>query len=110
MVTSATIDTGPSLPRSTLRALVEISRTGLTSILLHPLRSAVTVVCLVAVLLPYLAGLGISRGIQDEVEAAARYGPDLYVTAEQFGRPAPLPLSAAEDVRKIPGVETAVPR
>jgi ABC-type lipoprotein release transport system permease subunit len=93
-----------------MRTYLEIARTGLTSLLLHPQRALVTVACLVAVLLPYLVGLGLSRGIQDEAEAAVRFGADLYVTGEQFGRPVPVPLAAAAEVRKIPGVTAVVPR
>jgi ABC-type lipoprotein release transport system permease subunit len=93
-----------------MRYFLEIAHTGLTSLLLHPLRSVVTAACLVAVLLPYLAGLGISRGVQDEAEAAVRFGADLYVGAEQFGRPVPVPLAAAAEIRKIPGVAAVVPR
>jgi hypothetical protein len=48
----------------------------------------VTTACLVAVLLPYLVGLDLSRGVQDDAEAAVRFGADLYVSGEQFGRPA----------------------
>src|SRR5262245_59522506 len=89
---------------------LQIAGTGLTALLLHPLRSAVTTAALVLVLVPYLAGLGISRGVQDEAEAAVRFGADLYLTGEQFGRPVPVPLAVAAEVRKLPGVAAAVPR
>lgn len=77
---------------------------------LNPLRSAVSVVALTAVLVPYLAGVGLARGVEAEAAAAAAAGPDLYVRGSQFGRAAPLPLSAAADVAGIPGVERVVPR
>jgi ABC-type lipoprotein release transport system permease subunit len=93
-----------------MRYFLEIARTGLTSLLLHPLRSLVTIACLVTVLLPYLVGLGLSQGVQDQAEAAVRFGADLYVSGEQFGRPVPLPLAAVAEVRKVPGVVAVVPR
>jgi ABC-type lipoprotein release transport system permease subunit len=93
-----------------MRTYLEIAWTGLTSLLLHPQRSLVTTACVVAVLLPYLAGLGVSRGVQDDAEAAIRFGADLYVSGEQFGRPAPVPIAAAQQLRKIPGVVSVVPR
>src|SRR5437764_8495035 len=93
-----------------MRSYLEIARTGLTALLLHPQRGLVTIACLVAVLVPYLVGLGLSRGIQDEAEAAVRFGADLYVTGEQFGRPVPVPLAAAAEIRKVPGVTAVVPR
>lgn len=93
-----------------MRPLLEIAGTGLTAVLLYPLRSLVTTAALVAVLLPYLIGLGLSRGIQDEAEESIRFGADLYVSGEQFGRPVPVPAAAADEIRKLPGVVAVVPR
>ena len=80
-----------------------VAGTGLSAVLLHPLRSLVTVACLVAVLLPYLVGLGISRGVQKDAEDAVRFGADLYVTGSQFGRDVPVSVSAADTIRQIDG-------
>jgi ABC-type lipoprotein release transport system permease subunit len=93
-----------------MAVLVEIARTGFTALHLHPLRSFVTVSALVVVLLPYLACLGLSQGIQEEAETSVRLGADLYVTAQQFGRNVPIPLAAIDDIRRIPGVSEVVPR
>jgi ABC-type lipoprotein release transport system permease subunit len=93
-----------------MRHLLEIAQTGLASVLLHRLRSLVCVAALVAVLLPYLAGLAIAKGIEAEAEASAVFGADLYVSGSQFGRPAPIPLEAVERVRRIEGVTAVVPR
>jgi ABC-type lipoprotein release transport system permease subunit len=93
-----------------MRTYLEIARTGLTALLLHPQRGLVTTACLVAVLLPYLVGLGLSRGVQDDAEAAVRFGADLYVSGERFGMPVPVPRAAAAEVRKLPGVTAVVPR
>jgi ABC-type lipoprotein release transport system permease subunit len=81
-----------------------IVRSGLAAVLLHPLRSGAITACVVALLLPFIAGLAISEGLGDEAAAAARAGPDLVVTAVRFGRPAPIPEEAAETLRAIPGV------
>jgi ABC-type lipoprotein release transport system permease subunit len=93
-----------------MRYLLDISGTGLAAVRLHPLRSAVSFVAVVTVLLPYLAGLGLSQGLQAEAEASAQFGADLYVTGSRFGRPVPLPLSALPQVRRIQGVSEVVPR
>jgi ABC-type lipoprotein release transport system permease subunit len=93
-----------------MRHLLDIAHTGLTSVLLHPLRSLVSVVALVVVLLPYLVGLGLSKGLQAEAEASVGFGADLYVTGSRFGRPAPLPLSVVPAVRALDGVTEVVPR
>src|SRR5262249_1683920 len=81
-----------------------VARTGLTAVQLYPLRSGVTVACLVAILVPYLAGLGLSRGLRDDAESAVRLGADLYLTGEQFGRPMPVPLGVVPAVREVAGV------
>ena len=113
-----------------MRHLLEIAQTGLASVLLHRLRSLVCVAALVAVLLPYLVGLAISKGVEAEAEASVHFGADLYVSGRQFGRPVPLPLQgtverlmpaepadASEDrgslpplIRDIDGVTAVVPR
>jgi ABC-type lipoprotein release transport system permease subunit len=93
-----------------MRRLLDVTRTGLAAVLLHPLRSLVCVVTVVAVLLPYLVGLAISKGLEAEAEASARFGADLYVTGSEFGRPVPIPLEAVPQVQQIDGVTAVVPR
>ncbi|HVC95623.1 MAG TPA: FtsX-like permease family protein [Pirellulales bacterium] len=89
---------------------LEIARTGLTSMLLHPWRSVATTACVVAVLTPYLVGLGISVGLARQADDSLRFGADLYVTGRQFGRGVPLPLDAVEKIAEIAGVTEVVPR
>ncbi len=93
-----------------MRLVLDIAFTGLSAVFLHPLRSAVCVAALVVVLVPYLVGLAIAGGVEEEAEAAAQSGADLYVRGNQLGRDVPVPLSAAKDVAAIPGVERVVPR
>jgi ABC-type lipoprotein release transport system permease subunit len=93
-----------------MRHLLEIAQTGLVAVLLHPLRNLVTVAALVVVLLPYLVGLGLANGIEEEAEASAHFGADLTITGSQFGRPVPIPLDAVDQIRHIDGVADVVPR
>src|SRR5262245_18864387 len=93
-----------------MRHVLEVARTGPTALLQYPLRSMVTVGCLVCVLAPYLTGLGLSQGGGQGAAAAVRFGADLYVSGAQFGRPAPVPLAAVAKVRDIEGVTEIVPR
>ncbi len=93
-----------------MRPLLEVAGTGLAAVLLHPLRSLVCVAALAAVLVPFIAGMALSQGIEAQAEDSARFGADLYVTATQFGRPAAVPLDAVEKVRRIDGVTAVVPR
>src|SRR4051794_10283642 len=92
-----------------MRAFLEIARTGAAAVLLHRVRSAVTVACVVAALFPYLAGIGLARGLAAQAELAAA-GPDLWLGGERFGRPAPVPLAALPRLRAVPGVAAVVPR
>jgi ABC-type lipoprotein release transport system permease subunit len=89
---------------------LDIAGTGLVAILRSPVRSLVTLGCLVAILLPFLAGLALSKGIQEQAEASIRFGADLYVTGTQFGRNVPVPLQAVKEIQHIEGVTEVVPR
>ena len=98
--------------------LLSIARTGSASILLSPLRSTVTVLAVIALLVPYLVGIGLVEGLRQEARIAIGVGtpageellPDLYVAANQFGRRVPIPLILAEPIGKFDGVTRVVPR
>jgi len=87
-----------------------IVRSGLLAVLLHPLSSSVTVACLATMAAPLLAGLGIARGVADAASVAVEAGADVHVSGLRYGRPAPLPMAAAESLRAIPGVVSVEPR
>jgi len=93
-----------------MRKFLAIVRAGFDAALLNPLRTAVTVACVVAMLTPFLVGLGISRGIRWQAQQSVEQGADVYVTGMRFGRPAPLPLTAIESLRELDGVLTVRPR
>jgi ABC-type lipoprotein release transport system permease subunit len=90
--------------------ILEVARTGLSAILMHRLRSLVTLAALVVVLVPFLVGLGLSRGLQQDAETSVRCGADLYVSGSRFGRSVPISLATAAAIRKIDGVTDVVPR
>lgn len=89
---------------------LEIGRTGVTAVRLHPLRSLVSACCLLVVLVPYLVGVALSGGVAREASASVRFGADLYVSSEALGSRAPLPLSVISEFRAVPGVTAVVPR
>lgn len=93
-----------------MRTLFEIALTGLTAVRIYPLRSIACVIALLAVLVPYLAGEAIARGLEAEAEASISFGADLHITGSQFGRAAALPISAAEQLRGLKDVRMVVPR
>jgi ABC-type lipoprotein release transport system permease subunit len=93
-----------------MRYFFEIGRTGLMAVLLHPLRSAVTTACVVVLLFPFLVGLALSQGIEEEAKDSIKFGADLYVSGDQFGRRVPIPLEAVQQVSEIEGVTQVTPR
>ncbi len=93
-----------------MRQFLEIARTGFATLWLHPLRSGVTICVVMSILVPYLAGVGLSQGIRDVAEDSLRFGTDLTVTGTRFGRTVPIPLSAVDAIRRIEGVTEVVPR
>ena len=93
-----------------MRALLAVARTGVDAALRHRLRSAVVVLCVVAALAPYVAGLAVAGGLLEQAEASLAEGPDLTVVGRRFGRDAPVPLEALPAIRAVPEVLDATPR
>ena len=90
--------------------LLAIAYTGLESLVLHPLRAAVCIAAVVALLTPYLACLAISQGIEAEAKTSIQIGADLYVQGQVFGRGTAIPLAVADEIRRMEGVTRVVPR
>ena len=74
------------------------------------LRSAVVVVCLVAICGPYVTGIAISEGVRADAEIAVQEGADLYLSFDHFGRNAPVPLRYLEALRSSRSITAVVPR
>ncbi len=72
-------------------------------------RSAVVVVCLVAICGPYVTGIAISEGIRADAELSVEEGADLYLTMDHFGRNGPVPLRYLEAFRQSPNILKVVP-
>lgn len=87
-----------------------VIRSGFAAVLLHRMRSAAIVLCVVGLLLPFTAGSAVSEGLLDQAAAAARLGPDIVVTGVRYGRPVPLPAEAAARVAAVEGVLEVTPR
>jgi ABC-type lipoprotein release transport system permease subunit len=93
-----------------MRQFLEIASTGLSCAWRQPLRSGVTICVVLSVLVPYLVGVGLSNGLQDDAEDSIHFGADLTVTGIRFGHPVPIPRSAVEAVAKLDGVDEVIPR
>lgn len=68
------------------------------------------ILCLIAILFPFLAALAISEGVKNESLASVTEGADIYLTLDQYGKNAPVPIKYLDDVKKINAVTRAVPR
>ncbi|MEK6726454.1 MAG: FtsX-like permease family protein [Deltaproteobacteria bacterium] len=54
--------------------------------------------------------MAISEGVKAESMASVMEGADIYLTLDQYGKNAPVPLKYLPDVKKINGVMRVVPR
>lgn len=93
-----------------MRAHLEIAAAGAAALVQHPLRSVVTIACLLAVLVPYLAAMGLSQGVRRDAERSVAAGADIYLSGRRLGRPAPAPLAWAQTAQEIDGVERVTGR
>jgi ABC-type lipoprotein release transport system permease subunit len=84
----------------------EIAQSGVDAVALHPVRNAVTALCLVALLVPYIAGVAVARGLADAAEDAIANGADVYVRAERFGVSVPVPSAVSDALAEVEGIES----
>ncbi len=73
-------------------------------------RSAVVIVCLVAICGPYVTGIAISEGIRADAQLSVQEGADLYLTMDHFGRNGPVALKYLEAFRSSANILRVVPR
>ena len=76
----------------------------------HRLRSVVVILCLVAILFPFISAIAILDGVKSQSRISVNEGADIYVTMDMYGRNGVIPIAMAEEIKKIDGVTRAVPR
>lgn len=76
----------------------------------HRLRSLTVVLCLIAILSPFLSAIAILEGVKSQSRVSVNEGADIYVTMDLFGRNGVIPLSAVAAIKQLDGVIDAVPR
>ena len=94
----------------TMRTWRDIAWTGVVAVLIYRRRSAAVLVCLLAVLVPYITAIAISQGVERDAMLSIEYGADLYVSVGRFGQQAPAPVEAIDGLTRIEGVESVTPR
>lgn len=80
------------------------------SVIRHRLRSLTVVLCLVAILSPFLSALSILEGVKSQSLVSVEEGADLYVTMDLYGRNGVIPINFGEAIKRMEGVREAVPR
>jgi ABC-type lipoprotein release transport system permease subunit len=73
-------------------------------------RTLVVLLCLVAVIFPFLTALTISEGIKFQSAISVDEGTDFYVTGNAAGSSIPLPMEDLERFEALEGVARVVPR
>ena len=73
-------------------------------------RTVVVLLCLVAVIFPFLTALTISEGIKFQSEISVDEGADFYITGSAAGSSVPLPREDLQRFEALEGVARVVPR
>lgn len=80
------------------------------NLLRHRTKTIVVCLCIIAILAPFITAISISEGIRAQSQVSVEEGADLYLTFDEFGRNAAIPLKYLDNVKKIFGVTKAIPR
>jgi ABC-type lipoprotein release transport system permease subunit len=84
--------------------------TAIGNIIRNKIRSIVLILCLIAVLFPFVTALSISEGIKFQSLISVEEGADIYVTSDYFGSNAPISLDYIDYFKKMEGVTKVFPR
>lgn len=68
------------------------------------------ILCLVAILLPFITAIAISEGVKFQASISVDEGADIYVTRDNYGSNAPISTKFIEQFNKLEGVIKVVPR
>ena len=83
---------------------------GAKFLLRNPLRSMSVILCLTAILSPFVTAIAICEGIKFQYANILKEGGDLYVSRDNYGSNAPIELSLIERFEAIQGITKVIPR
>ena len=89
---------------------IAILLAALKCLLRNPVRSVIVLLCLVAILSPFVAAIAICEGIKAEYVSILKEGGDIYVARDNYGINAPIELEMIDRFRSLQGVTKVVPR
>ena len=76
----------------------------------NPVRSSIVLLCLVAILAPFVTAIAICEGIKAQYASTLKDGGDIYVARDNYGINAPIELDMVSKFQGIQGVTKVVPR
>jgi len=89
---------------------VNLLLTAIGNIIRNRVRNVVLILCLIAVLFPFITAISISEGIRFQSLISVEEGADIYVTLDHYGSNAPIPLHYLPRFQRMEGVSKAIPR
>jgi len=84
--------------------------TAVGNIIRNKVRSIVLILCLIAVLFPFISAISISEGIKFQSLISVEEGADIYVTSDHYGSNAPISLRYLQQFQEMEGVTKVFPR
>ena len=79
-------------------------------LLRNPIRSIIVILCLIAILSPFVTAIAICEGIKNQYSSVLANGCDVYVARDNYGSNAPIELDMIDQFRSIQGVTHVIPR
>ena len=80
------------------------------NIIRNEVRSLVLILCLIAILFPFICAISISEGIKFQSLISVEEGADIYVTSDHYGSNAPISLQSLSRFQEMDGVVKVFPR
>jgi ABC-type lipoprotein release transport system permease subunit len=89
---------------------IAILLAAIKSLLRNPVRSSIVLLCLVAILSPFVTAIAICEGIKAQYASILKKGGDIYVAKDNYGINAPIELEMSDRFMRLQGVTKVVPR
>jgi ABC-type lipoprotein release transport system permease subunit len=89
---------------------IAILLAAIKTLLRHPVRSGIVLLCLIAILSPFAAAIAICEGIKAQYASILKKGGDIYVARDNYGINAPIELEMIDRFMRLQGVTKVVPR
>jgi ABC-type lipoprotein release transport system permease subunit len=82
----------------------------LKCLLRNPVRSTIVILCLIALLAPFVTAIAICEGVKSQYTKILNQAGHVYVARDNYGSNAPIELEMIKHLKEIQGVTEVVPR